>query len=75
MERHLIEPESPDTVDVKCTICKGSGKQIDWEYNDENELVPHVEACDECRGIGMIAMDAEEYSEMMKDHYADLDGD
>ena len=75
MERHLIEPDSPEPVEVKCKACKGSGKDPDYDIGEDGEKVPNFEKCGECQGEGIVCIDAEEYHQIQLEHYADLNRD
>ena len=75
MEKHLIEPDSPEKVEVKCKHCKGTGKDLDYDIDEEGNTIPNAEPCPHCQGEGTVFIDAEEYHQQQMEHWADLDRD
>lgn len=75
METHLIEPDSPEAVEVKCKECKGTGKHPDYEVDEDGNPTTNFEMCDRCECTGFVLIEAEEYHQIMLEHYADLNRD
>ena len=75
MEKHLIEPDSPEEYEVKCEHCKGTGKDPDYDVDEHGKPTENNEPCNHCKGHGVTLISAEEYYQEQLEHWADIDRD